>query len=123
MSTASARPRAALFVILTLLLAFLTVPSFGARPASAATCDTGTDLALNKTATASSVENGGTPASAAVDGNTGTRWSSQFSDPQWLQVDLGSTQNICQIGLHWETASGKAYQIQPPCPPPRPGSA
>ena len=30
-------------------------------------------------------------ASAAVDGNTGTRWSSAFSDPQWLQVDLGAT--------------------------------
>ena len=30
------------------------------------------------------------PASAAVDGNAGTRWSSAFSDPQWLQVDLGA---------------------------------
>ena len=28
--------------------------------------------------------------SAAFDGNTGTRWSSASSDPQWLQVDLGS---------------------------------
>ena len=27
---------------------------------------------------------------AAVDGNAGTRWSSAFSDPQWLQVDLGA---------------------------------
>lgn len=35
-----------------------------------------------------------TPASAAVDGNTGTRWSSTFSDPQWLTVDLGATATI-----------------------------
>ncbi|MEY9887049.1 hypothetical protein ABIA35_006675 [Catenulispora sp. MAP12-49] len=112
MSSTLARPRAALFVVLTLLLAALSVPSFGARPAAAASCDTGTNLALNKTATASSVENSGTPASAAVDGNSGTRWSSQFSDPQWLQVDLGSTQSICEVTLNWETASGKAYQIQ-----------
>ena len=70
------------------------------------------NAALNQPATASSAENAGTPASAAVDGNTGTRWSSQFSDPQWLQVDLGSTQSICQVVLNWETASGKAYQIQ-----------
>jgi beta-glucosidase-like glycosyl hydrolase len=76
-----------------------------------ATCGTG-NAALNKPATASSVENAGLPASAAVDGNTGTRWSSQFSDPQWLQVDLGSTQSICQVVLQWETAYGKAYQIQ-----------
>jgi hypothetical protein len=75
------------------------------------TCGT-TNLALNQPATASSVENAGTPASAAVDGNTGTRWSSQFSDPQWIQVDLGSTTTLCKVVLQWETASGKAYQIQ-----------
>jgi hypothetical protein len=75
------------------------------------TCGT-TNLALNKTATASSTENAGTPASAGVDGNTGTRWSSAFSDPQWLEVDLGSSQSICQVTLNWETAYGKAFQIQ-----------
>jgi hypothetical protein len=71
-----------------------------------------TNVALNKTATASSLENAGFPASNAVDGNTGTRWSSAFSDPQWLEVDLGSTQSICQVGLVWETAYATAFQIQ-----------
>jgi hypothetical protein len=71
-----------------------------------------TNLALNKTATASSLENAGFTAGAAVDGNTGTRWSSAFSDPQWLEVDLGSTQNICQVVLNWETAYATAFQIQ-----------
>jgi hypothetical protein len=80
-------------------------------PASGGTCGS-TDVALNKTATASSLENAGFPASAAVDGNLGTRWSSAFSDPQWLEVDLGSTQSICQVVLNWETAYGKAFQIQ-----------
>jgi len=47
-----------------------------------------------------------------VDGNLGTRWSSAFSDPQWLEVDLGSAQSICQVTLDWETAYGKAFQIQ-----------
>jgi F5/8 type C domain len=75
------------------------------------TCGT-TNIALNKTATASSTENAGLPASAAVDGNTGTRWSSAFSDPQWLEVDLGSSQAICQVVLQWEAAYGKAFQIQ-----------
>ncbi|MEV6495732.1 discoidin domain-containing protein, partial [Actinoplanes sp. NPDC051633] len=45
-------------------------------------------------------------------GNTGTRWSSQFSDPQWIQVDLGTSTTICQVGLQWEAAYGKAFQIQ-----------
>ncbi|MEY9855707.1 hypothetical protein ABH935_001311 [Catenulispora sp. GAS73] len=107
-----ARRSSALLLVLALMLAVLSVPSLGAVRARAASCDTGTNLALNKTATASSIEGAGTPASAAVDGNAGTRWSSQFSDPQWLQVDLGSTQNICEVVLNWETASGKAYQIQ-----------
>ncbi|MBO0881007.1 MAG: discoidin domain-containing protein, partial [Mycobacterium sp.] len=71
-----------------------------------------TNAALNHQATASSVENAGTPASAAVDGNLGSRWSSAFSDPQWLQVDLGSTQSICGVQLNWEAAYAKSYQIQ-----------
>jgi F5/8 type C domain/Ricin-type beta-trefoil lectin domain/Putative Ig domain len=79
--------------------------------ASGGTCGT-TNLALNKTATASSLENAGFTAADAVDGNLGTRWSSAFSDPQWLEVDLGSTQSICQVVLNWETAYGKAFQIQ-----------
>ncbi len=71
-----------------------------------------TNVALNRPATASSSENAGTPAGSAVDGNTTTRWSSQFSDPQWLQVDLGSVQSICKVVLQWEAAYGKQYQIQ-----------
>jgi hypothetical protein len=70
------------------------------------------DAALGKPATASSLENSTFPASNAVDGNTGTRWSSAFSDPQWLQVDLGSTQSICQVSLNWEAAYATAFQIQ-----------
>ncbi|WP_442916477.1 discoidin domain-containing protein [Lentzea sp. DG1S-22] len=82
-----------------------------ASQAGAAACGTG-NVALNRPATASSTENGGTPASAAVDGDAGTRWSSQFSDPQWLQVDLGSTQQVCRVSLSWEGAYGKAFQVQ-----------
>jgi hypothetical protein len=70
------------------------------------------NAAQGKTATASSTENGGTPASAAVDGNPGTRWSSAATDAQWIQVDLGSTQTICQVGLSWEAAYGKSFQLQ-----------
>src|SRR5216683_2292411 len=70
------------------------------------------NVALNHPATASSLENATFPASNAVDGNVSTRWSSAFSDPQWLQVDLGSTQSICKVTLNWEAAYGKAFQIQ-----------
>src|SRR5438552_3885159 len=61
-----------------------------AAPRTVTTC--GDDnAAMHRPATASDIENAGLPAPAAVDGDTGTRWSSAFSDPQWLQVDLGTT--------------------------------
>ena len=79
---------------------------------SAGGCST-TNLAQGRTATASSTESSvAFPASAAVDGNLGTRWSSAFSDPQWLQVDLGATHSLCKVTLNWETAHATAYQIQ-----------
>jgi len=69
-------------------------------------------LSQGKTATASSLENATFPASNAVDGNTGTRWSSAFSDPQWLEVDLGATASISQVVLQWEAAYASGFQIQ-----------
>jgi hypothetical protein len=71
-----------------------------------------TNAAQGKTATASSSQGADTVAGKAVDGDAATRWSSEFSDPQWLQVDLGTSQPICGVTLQWETAYGKAYQIQ-----------
>ncbi|HEV7654481.1 MAG TPA: discoidin domain-containing protein [Mycobacteriales bacterium] len=70
-------------------------------------------ISQGKPATASSTENAAAnPASAAVDGNLGTRWSSQFTDPQWIQVDLGATATVTQVTLQWEAAFGRAFQIQ-----------
>ncbi|WP_412518231.1 discoidin domain-containing protein [Actinomadura madurae] len=100
-------PAAAFALLLALALA---VPGPAGRAAAAA-CGTA-DAALNRPATASTTENAAFPASAAVDGDSGTRWSSAFTDPQWLQVDLGSSQEICQVVLTWEAAYGKAFQIQ-----------
>ncbi|GAA2326511.1 ThuA domain-containing protein [Dactylosporangium salmoneum] len=71
-----------------------------------------TDLALNHPATASSVENASYPAANAVDASTTTRWSSAFSDPQWIRVDLGATHTVNRVRLVWEAAYGSAYQIQ-----------
>ena len=71
-----------------------------------------TNLALNRPATASSSENAGTTANLAVDGNTGTRWSSAFSDPQWIQVDLGASHAVSRVVLTWEAAYARAFQLQ-----------
>jgi hexosaminidase len=70
------------------------------------------DLALNRPATASSVENSDFPAAEAFDGGYGSRWSSAYSDPQWIQVDLGTTRAFGHVKLTWESAYATAYQLQ-----------
>lgn len=63
-------------------------------------------------ASASSQEAASYPASAAIDGNPNTRWSSQFWDPQWLIVDLGQVQFVKRVKLTWETAASADYDIR-----------
>ena len=69
------------------------------------------NLALNKPVTASSVQSG-LSAEASVDGEAGTRWGSDWSDPQWIYVDLGSVMPVNRVVLNWEAAYGKSYKIQ-----------
>ncbi len=73
-----------------------------------------TNLALNQPAYASSVESGSTHfASQAVDGNDTTRWASElYIDPQWIYVDLGKRDSLCNVTLHWEYALAQDFQVQ-----------
>jgi len=80
-------------------------------PAAAHAAGPGTLLSQGMPATASSTEGAAYPAAAAVDGDPTTRWSSAFSDPQWLQVDLGTSSSIDQVVLNWQNYA-TAYQIQ-----------
>src|SRR5712671_6801782 len=101
------RRRAMSALLAVLALAVMLTAATTGRAHAAATL-----LSQGQPTTASSTENAGTPASAATDGNTGTRWSSAFSDPQWLQVDLGSSATVSQVVLQWEAAYAAAFQIQ-----------
>jgi len=86
---------------------------YGSFGSTAPTACGSSNVALNKPASASSYENqGANPASAAFDGNTATRWSSVFADPQWIQVDLGTTQSVCKVVLNWEAAYANTFTIQ-----------
>jgi len=79
---------------------------------SATTTVPSANLALNNPVAVSSVENAGLSGPNAVDGSATTRWSSAFSDPQWIYVDLQATVNINRVKLNWEAAYGKSYDIQ-----------
>jgi hypothetical protein len=51
------------------------------------------------------------PASRAIDGNTGTRWESAYSDPQWIYVDLGAVKTVTEVRIDWQHAAAKDYRI------------
>ena len=48
----------------------------------------------------------------AVDGNLYSRWSSPWSDPQWLEIDLKKEKMIDGFTIIWETAFARAFVIE-----------
>lgn len=94
-------------------VAYSTSGSYATSSAVSITVNTGSsNIAINKTATASSVEAGGLEAAKAFDGNSATRWSSLYTNTQWIYVDLGDTYNISRVKINWEAAYGKNFRIQ-----------
>lgn len=72
------------------------------------------NLALSKTATASTEENATLSASKATDGDgTVSRWASSFANAtEWIYVDLGSNYNLNRVVLKWEAAFATQYKVQ-----------
>ena len=78
--------------------------------------DSSRNLALGKTATASSV-NETNVANNATDSTTylnytNTRWESEPSDPQWIMVDLGAQTEVNRVILKWHRNYAKEFKIQ-----------
>lgn len=69
------------------------------------------NLALRKAVTVSSVQVPGLEGPNAVDGNMGTRWSSEFTDPQTITVDLGSLYRLNEVVIFWEAAFARSYVL------------
>ncbi|MFE7229757.1 beta-N-acetylglucosaminidase domain-containing protein [Streptomyces sp. NPDC057596] len=72
----------------------------------------GPDLARTGTASSSADETPDFPASAAIDGNPDTRWSSPADDGAWWQVELPHSVRLGKVALHWQDAHPSAYRIQ-----------
>lgn len=70
------------------------------------------NLADHAPATASSVSSDAGGAAAVTDGSLGSRWSSAYSDDQWIYVDLGSPRKVSAVTLHWEAAYARAFKLQ-----------
>jgi hypothetical protein len=69
----------------------------------------GGNLALRRPVTVSSQPQPENPGAAAVDGDTGTRWSAT-GFPQWLEVDLGSVRNVGRTQV--VSYQDRAYQFR-----------
>jgi hexosaminidase len=70
------------------------------------------DKAAGKPVAVSSTETPNFPGLAATDGSYTTRWSSAYTDPSWIRVDLGARTSINRVVLRWEAAYGRGYTIQ-----------
>ncbi|HYF62738.1 MAG TPA: discoidin domain-containing protein [Herpetosiphonaceae bacterium] len=103
-------PRRFRSVHIMLLALFLLSLAFFAPAASEAQT---TNLALNKPATASSIEGAGFEAGKAVDGSGATRWASlEGADPQWIRIDLGAPATVSRVRLNWEAAYARGYRVE-----------
>jgi hypothetical protein len=69
------------------------------------------NAALHQVASASSTLATNYPASAAVDGDPASAWSSLATDPQWIAVDLGLLKDLSRVRLQWGTNYAAGYTI------------
>jgi DNA-directed RNA polymerase subunit RPC12/RpoP len=72
----------------------------------------GDNIALNKTASASSEQNG-RPPSSGNDGDVQTRWcASNGAMPQWWTVDFGGSANVTNVQIAWQHTVAYKYVIE-----------
>lgn len=61
--------------------------------------------------TASSTETTGFGPTRAVDGSLTTRWSSKYTDSQWIKFKLTAAIKVKQVVVRWEKACASSYSV------------
>ena len=111
-NTSTGMPRLCLVIKGLVLLAAVLFLVGEATTVHAAPLPSKANLALNEPAVASSSRRNLFSASAVFDGNLSTYWASEFSDPQWVYVDMGANYTVDHVKLRWSSAYATAYKIQ-----------
>ncbi|MFI1991920.1 discoidin domain-containing protein [Actinoplanes sp. NPDC020271] len=88
------------------------LPSARTSSAAGRANTSGANLALHATCSASGSEADSWQAKYACDGDLETRWSSAFTDTQWIRADLGSTWQLTGVTLVWERSYGASYRVE-----------
>jgi hypothetical protein len=75
--------------------------------------DEGQNIALHAPAGSSSVEldRADLAGGSVTDGVYTTRWSSAYTDTEWVAIDLGAPRTIGKVMLRWELGYATAYKI------------
>ncbi|MET0519666.1 MAG: di-heme oxidoredictase family protein [Burkholderiaceae bacterium] len=63
-------------------------------------------------ASTSGMERGDLGADKAIDGDVNSRWSSAFTDAQYLTLDYGKVVTVNRVQIQWENAHAQAYELQ-----------
>ncbi|MEO6961306.1 MAG: discoidin domain-containing protein [Puia sp.] len=66
-----------------------------------------TNVALGKTATASS----GANPSRVTDGNGATGWTSGSSNDEYIYIDMGSRYDFCRVLINWQNINAQNFNI------------
>ena len=70
------------------------------------------NLLTGKNVTVSSTEVGDNVKENVNDLNLNTRWSSQYTDDEWIAFELGGSHYVDSIRITWEAAYASDYEIQ-----------
>ena len=93
-------------------------PSPTLMPSPTPTSVPHTNLALNQPVTVSSSQDSAHDGSMSVDGNLSSQWQTQkvkgrnAPSTEWIEVDLGTSQNVGQVVLEWDSYYATGYSIQ-----------
>jgi hypothetical protein len=95
----------------------LLVPACGAEPVSTDNVEDALSTSCIPhalpvaLATASSQQAAAFAPKYAIDGVSTTRWSSNQTADQWLELDMGKVVTVASLDINWQTAYSKSYTI------------
>lgn len=70
------------------------------------------DITGGATAVSSSEENAGTFTGNVLQPGTASRWGSEFTDDEWIYLDLGADVYVSRVGILWEASYASGYEIE-----------
>ena len=69
------------------------------------------DVAVFRKITVSSIENSSYLAAYAIDADETTRWSTEYTDDEYMIVEFEKTREVQRIFMDWEAAYGEVFHI------------